>query len=75
LWYGLWGPKGLPADVVTLWHREIRKASQSPEMKERFAVEGVSASDAPPAFFGEVIARDVAKWIKVVKAANIRQVQ
>ncbi len=64
LWYGLWGPKGLPADVVALWNREIRKAAQSPDIKERFVVEGIDASDAPPTLFREV-----------VKAANIRQVQ
>ena len=75
LWYGLWGPKGLPADVVTLWNREIRKAAQSAEIKERFMVEGIEASDAPPELFRDVIQRDVTKWIKVVKAANIRQVQ
>jgi tripartite-type tricarboxylate transporter receptor subunit TctC len=75
LWYGLWGPKGLPAEVVTLWNREIRKAAQSPEIKERFATEGIEAADGPPELFREVVQRDVAKWAKVVKAANIRQVQ
>jgi tripartite-type tricarboxylate transporter receptor subunit TctC len=75
LWYGLWGPKGLPADVVTLWNREVRKAAQAPEIKERFGVEGIEASDGPPEVFRDVIQRDVGKWIKVVKAANIRQVQ
>ncbi len=75
LWYGLWGPKGLPADVVTLWNREVRKAAQAPEIKERFVAEGIEASDGPPEVFRDVIQRDVGKWIKVVKAANIRQVQ
>ncbi len=75
LWYGLWGPKGLPAEVVTPWNREIRKAAQSPEIKERFITEGIEAADGPPELFREVVQRDVAKWVKVVKAANIRQVQ
>jgi tripartite-type tricarboxylate transporter receptor subunit TctC len=75
LWYGLWGPKGLPADVVTLWNREIRKAAQSADIKERFVVEGIDASDGPPSLFREVVERDVRKWVQVVKAANIRQVQ
>lgn len=75
LWYGLWGPKGVLADIVTLWNREIRKAAQSPEIKERFAAEGIEASDAPPALFRDVVERDVRKWVQVVKVANIRQVQ
>ena len=75
LWYGLWGPKGLPGNVVTLWNREIRKATQSAEVRERFATEGMEAADGPPELFRDVVARDVVKWTKVVKAANIKQVQ
>ena len=70
-WYGLWGPKGLPKDVVTLWNLEVRKASQHPDMKERFGAEGLEGADAPPELFSQVVKRDVAKWTKVVAAANI----
>lgn len=75
LWYGLWGPRGLPNEVVTLWNTEIRKAARLPDIRDRFAIEGIEAGDGPPEVFRDVVARDVAKWIKVVKAANIRQVQ
>jgi tripartite-type tricarboxylate transporter receptor subunit TctC len=75
LWYGVWGPKGLPKNVVTLWNTEIRKASQLPDVKQRFAGEGIEPIDGPPDVFGDVVRRDVAKWIKVVKAANIKQIQ
>lgn len=75
LWYGLWGPKGLPLDVVTLWNREIRRAAQTQDIKERFVTEGIEAADGAPELFRDVVARDVAKWIKVVKAANIRHIQ
>ena len=74
LWYGLWGPKGLPQDVVALWNREVRKAAKAPEIRERFMVEGIEASDGSPELFRDVVQRDVARWIKVVKAANIRQI-
>ncbi len=75
LWYGLWGPKGLPKEVVSIWNAEVRKASQQADMKERFAVEGLEGVDAPPEHFHDVVARDVAKWNKVVAAANIPRVQ
>jgi tripartite-type tricarboxylate transporter receptor subunit TctC len=75
LWYGLWGPKGLPKEVVTIWNDEIRKASRQPDMKERFAAEGLEGVDAPPEHLREVIAREIAKWNKVVTAANIPRVQ
>jgi tripartite-type tricarboxylate transporter receptor subunit TctC len=75
LWYGVWGPKGLPKNVVTLWNTELRKAAQLPEVKQRFAAEGIEPVDGPPEVFRNVVQRDVAKWINVVKAANIRQIQ
>ncbi len=75
LWYGVWGPKGLSKDVVTLWNTEIRKASRLPDVKQRFAAEGIEPTDGPPEVFRDVVQRDVAKWIRVVKAANIKQIQ
>jgi tripartite-type tricarboxylate transporter receptor subunit TctC len=75
VWYGLWGPKGLPKDVVNLWNAETRKASQQADMKERFAAEGLEGGDAPPEHFREVVTRDIATWNKVVAAAKIPRVQ
>jgi tripartite-type tricarboxylate transporter receptor subunit TctC len=72
LWYGLWGPKGLPRDVVEMWNAEIRKGLQAPDIRARFAAEGLEATDGPPSMLAKVIAQDVEKWRKVVKVANIK---
>jgi tripartite-type tricarboxylate transporter receptor subunit TctC len=72
LWYALWGPKGLRREVVEIWNGEIRKGFQAPDIRERFAVEGLEATDGPPELLSEVVGRDVEKWRKVVKAANIK---
>ncbi len=72
LWYGVLAPKGVPDSIVTLWNTEIRKATKLPDMKERLASEGFDISDATPEEFRAVLKRDVAKWTKVVKAANVQ---
>ena len=72
LWYGLWGPKGLPKPIVTRWNQEVAKSLQTEEMKKRLAADGVEPAGGPPEQFLDVIARDVEKWKKVVKAANIK---
>ncbi len=72
LWYGFWGPKQLPKNIVTLWNTEIRKALKQPDMQQRLANEGLEPSDSPPERFIEVVRRDVAKWQKVVKVGNIK---
>ena len=40
-WYGLWGPKGLPADIAAKLQAEVAKAVATPEIKRR---SGSSAS-------------------------------
>ena len=72
LWYGLWGPKGLPKPIIARWNQEVAKALQTEEMKKRLASDGVEPAGGPPEQFLNAIARDVEKWKKVVKAANIK---
>lgn len=71
LWYGVWGPKGLPGKLVALWNEEIRKALKLPDMRERLANEGLEPADSPPERFSEVVRRDVAKWKQVVARGMI----
>jgi len=72
LWYGMWGPKGLPKPVVTRWNQEVARALQTDEMKKRLAGDGVEPAGGPPEQFLNAITRDIEKWKKVVKAANIK---
>jgi tripartite-type tricarboxylate transporter receptor subunit TctC len=75
LWYGVLGPKGLPTDVLARWDREIAAALKNPEMRERLAAEGFETGDTSAARLRDVMKRDIAKWSKVVKAANIKVAQ
>ena len=73
LWYGVLGPKGLPKTIVARWNAEIRKATKLPDMKERLISEGFDIADSPPEVFQAVVRRDVAKWVKVVKDAKVKE--
>jgi tripartite-type tricarboxylate transporter receptor subunit TctC len=75
LWYAFWGPKNLPKNVVALLNAEITKAISTPEMKDRMAKEGLEPVGGPPSQFADVLKRDVPKWKKVVKDANIKTIQ
>ena len=75
LWYAFFGPRNLPKDIVTRLNTEIAKAMSTPEMKERMAGEGLEPAGGPPSQFGDVLKRDVPKWTKVVKDANIKTIQ
>jgi len=70
-WYGMWAPRGVPADIVVRWNREMAKLLQTEGMQKWLAAEGLEAAGGPPAEFQSRIRTDVEKWRKVVKEANI----
>ena len=70
-WYGIWGPKGIPQEIVLRWNREVAKLLKSDSMRKWMAQEGLEPAGGPPEEFRERIRSDVAKWKKVVKEAKI----
>lgn len=70
-WYGVVGPRGLPAAIVRLWHDEIIKILKLREMRDRLTHEGLEAVGSTPAEFRQVVKRDVEKWAKVIKAVKL----
>ena len=72
-WYGIWGPRRTPAHVVALWNSEVAKILTTEEMKNRMRGEGLEGGGGPPQQLGEVIARDIEKWRRVMKQAKIKR--
>lgn len=72
LWYGVWGPKGLPKGVISRWHAELAKILNSPDMKARLATEGLEAVGSTPEQFRAHLKGEIAKWAKVIKDANVK---
>jgi len=68
---GLVGPAGMPADAVAKVHDAAVKALATPAVKERFASLGVQPVGNTPEQWGAEIRTDMARWAKVIKAANI----
>ena len=71
-WYGLWGPKGLPADITAKLQTEVTKALAAPEVKERLAVLGFEAIGSTPEVFAKYIDDESAKYGQIIKDAKIK---
>ena len=72
LWWGVLAPAGTPPAVVDKLNAEINRIVQSVEMKEFFLREGAEPAPLKPAEFGKLIEAEIARWKKVVQAANIQ---
>src|SRR3954451_24143338 len=71
-WYGLWGPKGLPADITAKLQAEVAKALAAPEVKERLAVLGFETIGSTPQEFAKYIDDESAKYQKIISDAKIK---
>jgi tripartite-type tricarboxylate transporter receptor subunit TctC len=71
-WYAILAPAGTPRDIVVRLHGEIVKALGAPEVRERFESFGTDPIGSTPEALAAQIKRDLVKWEKVARAANIR---
>jgi tripartite-type tricarboxylate transporter receptor subunit TctC len=71
-WAAVLGPKALPKDIITRWNSEINRILQLPDVRERIAGNGMEPAGGSPERFRELLKREITKWQKVVKTANIK---
>jgi tripartite-type tricarboxylate transporter receptor subunit TctC len=71
-WFGLYGPKGLPAELVARINKAANEALAEPELKEKLSRLGISpAAPGTPDHFSKLVATDAAKWKKIVVERKI----
>ena len=71
-WYGVWAPKGTPADVQARVVEELGKAAKSDELKAIWASNGAEFGTLTPAQFGSFVSAEVKRWATVVKASGAK---
>ncbi|RPJ45569.1 MAG: tripartite tricarboxylate transporter substrate binding protein [Betaproteobacteria bacterium] len=71
-WAAIIGPKGVPANISARWNREVNQILKMPDVKARMEASGLEVVGGTQAHLRKVIIDDIAKWKKVVKAANIK---
>jgi tripartite-type tricarboxylate transporter receptor subunit TctC len=72
VWYGMLFPAATPRPIIARVNAEINRALKSPALTQRFATLGLEAAGGTPEQFAATLRSEIAKWRKVVKAANIR---
>jgi tripartite-type tricarboxylate transporter receptor subunit TctC len=71
LWYALWGPKGLPADLVTQINAAVQAASKHPDLIQKLAALGAEPVTETAAAFASFIATEAARSAEIAKVAGI----
>jgi tripartite-type tricarboxylate transporter receptor subunit TctC len=71
-WYGLWGPKNLPADISNKLQVEIAKLLALPDVKTRLSGLGFEPMGSGGAQFAAYVRDEMAKYDKIIKDAKIK---
>jgi tripartite-type tricarboxylate transporter receptor subunit TctC len=72
LWFGVWGPAGTPADIVTKINSDVRRALADPGVKERLFTLGNDPMDMAPQEFARFVRAEIEDYQRVVRAAGIK---
>ena len=72
LWYGLVAPARTPQASIAVLEQATIKAVRTPELRDRFAQQGVDPIGSTSAEFDAFLRREVDKWSKVVRESKIR---
>jgi len=70
--YSLLLPAKTPRDIVMKLHDAVAKTMAMPDVREKFTSIGADPLVMSPEEFTEFIRKDIEKWAKVAKAANVR---
>jgi tripartite-type tricarboxylate transporter receptor subunit TctC len=71
-WYGLWGPKNLPADVSSKLQADIAKVLALPDVKQRLNMLGFDPIGTGGEQFAVYIRDEMAKYEKIIRDAKIK---
>jgi tripartite-type tricarboxylate transporter receptor subunit TctC len=71
-WYGIWGPKGMPAAAQTRAVEAIRAAGATPEAQAVWAKQGAEFSAYSQKQFGQFVNAEVKRWAQVVKLSGAK---
>ena len=71
VWYGAYGPAGMPRDVVTKLNAEIGRVLFLPEVKASMDKIAVEVAKSTPEALGALTARDAEKWGRLIKELGI----
>jgi tripartite-type tricarboxylate transporter receptor subunit TctC len=71
-WYGLWGPPGLPADVVQRLNAEVNRWLAQTDVKAQFDKLGYEAQPGTPAEFDRFVREASARDAQIIKNAGIK---
>lgn len=71
-WYGLFGPRGMPAEAIKLLNSHLNEILVLPEIVKVLADQGTLVTGGTPESLGKANQTDSERWGKVIKETGIQ---
>jgi len=71
-WYGFFAPAGTPPAIVAKWNADVTKILNSPDVRAKLMEGGAEPAPNTPEQFQQMIARELAKYARIVKASGAK---
>jgi tripartite-type tricarboxylate transporter receptor subunit TctC len=71
LWYGLWGPKGMPPDLVTQLNAAVQAASKHSDLVQKLTALGAEPVTETAADFARFLAAESTRSAEIARIAGI----
>ena len=71
-WWGLFGPAGLPKDIVAKLNGAMRESLEKPEIKQLFFSRGYETKPSTPEEFGAYVKSENDKWRKIIESSGLQ---
>lgn len=72
VWYGVWGPAKMPADLVNKLNAEVNRILKLPDVKQRLDLMGAEHVSMPAREAHALLQREHDRWGKIIKDVGIK---
>jgi len=72
LWFGLWGPAGMPADLVDKINKDVNRALADPQASEKLVSLGNTTMHMSAAEFSAYVRSELADTVNILKLAGVK---
>ncbi len=71
-WYGIYAPKGTPAEIIAKVNQDVNEVLALPDVKEKVAPLGFDLLGGPPSTLKQKLAEETARWADAAKSGTLR---
>jgi tripartite-type tricarboxylate transporter receptor subunit TctC len=71
-WFAFFVPAKTPAPAIDWLNRHANEIFSAPEVREKFAAQGISLPLGPPAALARHVEAETARWGEVIRKAEIK---